>query len=94
VAGNTLKATLNINEIYKIGGMGIVLVLSTISPGYVRREFNYKINYNNASINIKSFENNFCPYEFQHPHSNIIANVRISGCAYTDLKANMILEPI
>lgn len=81
--GDTLKAILNINKIYKIGGIGIVLVLSTISPGYVRKGFNYKINYNNSRINIKSFENHFCPYEFQHPHSNIIANVHISGCGHT-----------
>ena len=96
MAGTTLKATLNINGIYKIGGMGILLVLATISPGYVRAGFNYKIISNNAriDINIKSLENNFCPYEFQHPHSNIIAHVLISGCGYTDLNDNMILEPI
>ena len=47
----------------------------------------YKIKSNNAriDINIKSLENHFCPYEFQHPHSNIIASVRISGCGYNDL---------
>lgn len=37
-----LKANLKIKEIYKVGGIGVVLLLETISPGYVRCGFNYK----------------------------------------------------
>ena len=102
---NKPKANLKIKEIYKIGGMGAVLVLETISSGFVRCNFSYKI-FNDTSykvdiednrdviITIKSFENNFCPSEFEHPNNNIIANVNLSGCSLSDLQANMILETV
>jgi len=97
---NMIRANLKIKEIYKIGGIGVVLELETISPGYVRCGFSYKIVNGNSNgnsngnviITIKSFENNFCHSEFEHPNNNIIANVKLSGCSLSDLQADMILE--
>ena len=110
-----LKANLKIKEIYKVGGIGVVLLLETISPGYVQCGFNYKVVIGNSVgvsagigngvvdgkvisrkpvITIKSFENNFCPSEFEHPNNDIIACVKMNGCSLSDLQKDMILEAV
>ena len=110
---NILKANLKIKEIYKVGGIGVVLLLETISPGYVQCGFNYKVitgngvcnsvgngvvdaedNARKIVITIKSFENNFCPSEFEHPNNDICACVKMNGCSLSDLQKDMILEAI
>ena len=106
---NMLKANLKIKEIYKVGGIGVVLLLETISLVYVRCGFNYKVITGNGVgngvvdgkvisrkpvITIKSFENNFCPSEFEHPNNDIYACVKMNGCSLSDLQKDMILEAV
>lgn len=88
------KSVLKVNYIHKISGIGIVLDLETITPGFVKLGYVYKCG-KKGTVIIKSFENNFCPQEFQHPSRNILAHIKLgSDLELKDLYIDMLLEPI
>jgi hypothetical protein len=90
----TEKATLKIKDVYKFGGVGILLTLETITPGIVEEGYQYKYG-ESAIITIKGFENHFCESKFEHPHSNILAVVKLSvNLKFSELEINTELEPL
>lgn len=92
---NCEKASLKIIDIHMIGGIGTILELETVSSGIVKTGFQYKIvNGNSGTITIKSFENNFCPYKFEHPTCGILACVSVRrSSSFTGFEKNILLEP-
>ena len=82
---------MKINNLYRLGGVGIILDLETVTPGIVKRGFRYKIK-DMGNILIKDFDNNFLPQFFEHPCSNIFAIVSLDF-NYKNLEKDMILEP-
>lgn len=68
-----LKANIKIFDKCKVGGIGYILSVNTISHGNVKRGYTYQSKSNeNLMFKIKDFENNFCPQEFNYPESNIL----------------------
>ena len=85
-------ANLKVKEIYKIGGIGIVLTVETISNGTVKPGYSYKLNGDAQKIIvIKDFEHNFCPTEFIHPADDIHMGVKMGNCKKEDIVKDMIL---
>lgn len=67
-----LKANIKIFDKCKVGGIGYILSVNTISHGNVKRGYTYQSKSNeNLLFKIKDFDNNFCPLEFNYPDSNI-----------------------
>lgn len=64
-------ANIKVFDKYKIGGIGYVLSVNTISAGKVKRNYKYTNDKGTISFRIKDFENNFCPNEFNYPDSQI-----------------------
>lgn len=86
------KAFLSICDFYKEGGVGVVLEVETISAGIVKAGFQYIIE-GLGVLQIKTFENNFLPLEYEHPSSGILVLVSLNF-NYKNLKKDMILCPL
>ena len=69
---NNKHANIKILDKCKVGGIGIILSVCTISKGYVKPQYVYRCKNKDIIFQIKTFENNFCPIEFIHP-SNLIS---------------------
>ena len=97
------KANIQIKDISKCNGIGIVLVIDLISPGIIRQEFTYKLPHNTHNntnhidkerqIIIKCFENIFASSQYEYPKCGLIVSVRLINCKFEDLYIDMILEP-
>jgi hypothetical protein len=64
-------ANIKIFDKYKVGGVGYILSLNTISSGKVKCNYTYANKKQTVIFTIKSFENNFCPTQFEYPDNNI-----------------------
>jgi hypothetical protein len=69
---NNKYASIKIFDITKVGGIGIILTVNTISNGKVKHNYTYENNKGTVIFRIKDFENNFCPQEFEYPDSHIL----------------------
>jgi hypothetical protein len=65
-------ATIKIFDKYKIGGIGYILNVNTITPGKIKRNYVYQSKNEEVVFRIKDFENNFNPQEFEYPDSGIL----------------------
>ena len=65
------NATIKIIDKYKIGGIGYILDVNTITPGKIKRNYVYQSKNKEVVFRIKDFENNFNPQEFEYPASKI-----------------------
>jgi hypothetical protein len=64
-------ANIKVFDKHKIGGIGYVLTVNTVTPGKVKRNYKYTNDKGTVSFRIKDFNNNCCPIEFEYPDSQI-----------------------
>ena len=80
-------ATIKVFDKCKIGGIGYILTVNTISVGNVKIGYKYQSKNGRVIFEIKWFENNFCPTEFTYPDIDILINPKF-------IKGNILLIDI
>ena len=85
---SNLKMKAKVVNVYKIAGIGTVVVVDSISEGNMKVGYKYKILKTGKQFEINSLEDNFCPSEYKHPCSKVgfsVKNILVSDFQHGDI---------